>query len=1042
MTPSLLPVFIIGCALSAGLISLLIPEARQRWRAAINLSFAIVCLLLIATVATQVYAGVSVNIRVAFLPGIDLHLHVDALSMLFGALSGVLWLITTLYAIGYLDTYRNKSRFFGFFGLSVAATLGVAFSANLVTFVIFYEFLTLATFPLVAHKGDDASLKAAKTYLKYTFFGGAALLAGVVWLRLFAGPMTFTATGVLSAMEGLDIWPLQAIFVLIMLGLAVKAAIVPFHGWLPVAMAAPAPVSALLHAVAVVKAGAFGIIRVVYDVYGIELSRELGLTTGLAIFASITIVYGSVRAIWQTDIKKRLAYSTISQVSYIALGAAIAGPIATIGGMIHLVHQGLMKITLFFCAGSLAERLHVKSVDQLNGTGRAMPATMTAFTIAALGMIGVPPAAGFVSKWYLSNGAIEVGAYWVLAVLALSSLLNAIYFLPLIYRIWFRQAAPHLKIIPLRNSWMLTIPPTLTAALSLVAGVAANAAFSPLNWAKLIAAREYGEQFTLTFISETAQHYVALWIVVVPLLWLSLALLKRHVAWLTNSAWLAALPAIGAALWISPHASDFAWLFFGTQFQLDSSNREFLLLAGILWAACLLFASGYFKSHPQPRGFFIWSLLAMAGNFGLILTNDLFAFITLYTLMSLASYGMIVFSNTRQARLAGSSYIRWAIAAELLLFAGFSLMSQWQQIADTAALTMITAVFLFCGFGIKLGVFGLHFWLPLAHPAAPVPASGLLSGIMVKAGLLGIIKFVAFMPTDLADVVVVAGAVAIVFAVVAGLLQRQAKAVLAYSTISQMGIVVIALGSAVTQGYPWQLMAGSLTLFAFHHGITKAALFLSVGLVPPRRDWKWYHWALVVIPSLSIIGLPLTSAAVAKSGLAPLLGDGAAGMLVAGSVIGTTLLMLHFVLRLRVGERGSHHCPHWQALLPGWLLALAAPVAVFPFFALDSVITLAGEGALKTLLLSLAAFLLYPVITRVAGSHQKASDAPSLIVRVGRWLVRTLDTLPQHMPAMPRVKKPEISVITVQTERLFGYIVLTCVALLVYELFINAGGSA
>jgi multicomponent Na+:H+ antiporter subunit D len=275
----------------------------------------------------------------------------------------------------------------------------------------------------------------------------------------------------------------------------VKAALVPLHGWLPQAMVAPAPVSALLHAVAVVKAGAFGIVRVVYDVYGVEYAAELGVLAPLALVAALTIVYGSLRAMTQDGLKKRLAYSTVSQVSYIALGAAILGPIATIGGVVHLVHQGLMKITLFFCAGNLAETLGIHRVSEMNGVGRRMPWTMGAFTIAALGMIGVPPIAGFLSKWYLGAGAAQAGQDWVLWVLAASSLLNAAYFLPIVYAAWFRapdgpwpQDHRHGR---LETHWMLLVPPLVSGGLALLAGLLADAPFSPLSWAQLIAQREY-----------------------------------------------------------------------------------------------------------------------------------------------------------------------------------------------------------------------------------------------------------------------------------------------------------------------------------------------------------------------------------------------------------------------------------------------------------------------------------------------------------------------------------------------------------------------
>jgi len=288
---------------------------------------------------------------------------------------------------------------------------------------------------------------------------------------------------------------LTAIFVLLIAGLGVKAALVPLHGWLPRAMVAPAPVSALLHAVAVVKAGAFGIVRVVDDVYGVEFAASLGVTGPLAVVAATTIIYGSLRALFQDNLKRRLAYSTVSQVSYIVLGIAVVGPIATIGGLVHLVHQGVMKVTLFFCAGNLAETLGIHKVSDMNGVGRRMPWTMAAFTVGALGMIGVPPLAGFITKWYLGLGALDAGQDWVILVLAGSSLLNAGYFLPVLYAAWFKappDAWPAERAYGRREtSWALLLPPVVTALLTLAVGLLASAPFSPLQWARFITTQEY-----------------------------------------------------------------------------------------------------------------------------------------------------------------------------------------------------------------------------------------------------------------------------------------------------------------------------------------------------------------------------------------------------------------------------------------------------------------------------------------------------------------------------------------------------------------------
>ena len=492
---ALLPLALIGSSLLPGMFIFGLREDRVALRTTLNLTGAILKLLLVAVMLWGVSEGRAYATRLPLLPGIDLFLRADPLALLFITLSAQLWLLTTVYAIGYLEDSPNRSRFFGFFSLCVTATVGVALAGNLLTFILFYELLTLSTYPLVVHRGTEAALRAGRIYLAYTLGGGALLLLGGAWLYGITGTLTFTARGIVAPYAAGREGALCVIFALLIAGLGVKAALVPLHGWLPRAMVAPAPVSALLHAVAVVKAGAFGIVRVVYDLFGIEFAAQLRVTQPLAVMASITIVWGSLRALYQDDLKRRLAFSTVSQVSYIALGVAIAGPVATIGGIVHLVHQGLMKITLFFCAGNLAETLGIHKISEMDGCGRRMPMTMAAFSVAALGMIGVPPVAGFVSKWYLGLGAMEAGQHWVLAVLATSSLLNAAYFLPILYRAWFRPAQgawPAERHYPrAETSLALLAPPLITAALALAAGLLASVPFSPQEWAALVARREF-----------------------------------------------------------------------------------------------------------------------------------------------------------------------------------------------------------------------------------------------------------------------------------------------------------------------------------------------------------------------------------------------------------------------------------------------------------------------------------------------------------------------------------------------------------------------
>jgi multicomponent Na+:H+ antiporter subunit D len=492
------PLLLLLTSLVPGLLIFLLRDDQVRFRTVLNISGAIAKVGLVVVLVPPVVAGSTMEWRSPLLPGIDLVLRVEPLSLFFLGLSAVLWLATTIYAIGYLEASPGRSRFFGFFSLCVTATVGIALAGNLVTFIVFYELLTLATFPLVAHRGTPQALAGARIYLVYTLSGGIVLLAGVVALTHLVGPVEFTAGGVveLAILATNDPWLARAVFVALVAGLAVKAAMVPVHGWLPRAMVAPAPVSALLHAVAVVKAGVFGIVRVVRDTFGLTVADGLGVLVPLAVMAAITIIYGSTRALFQDDLKRRLAYSTVSQVSYVTLGIALLGVLSTTGGIVHLVHQGLMKITLFFCAGLFAETLGLHKVSELRGVARRMPLTAVACTVGALGMIGLPPLAGFVTKWQLGLGGIDGGHPWVVAVLLGSTLLNAAYFLPVIYTLWFADPgdAPAWSEVPERRGRLeaspaLLLPAVATAVAVIGAGVLAGAPYSPLDVARAIAAQ-------------------------------------------------------------------------------------------------------------------------------------------------------------------------------------------------------------------------------------------------------------------------------------------------------------------------------------------------------------------------------------------------------------------------------------------------------------------------------------------------------------------------------------------------------------------------
>jgi multicomponent Na+:H+ antiporter subunit D len=490
-----LPPILVATSLVPALITFRLGEERRAIRTTLNLTGALTKVALVVVMLVGVAQGHTYEWRMPFLPGADLVLRAEEVPLLFISLSALLWLTTTLYAIGYLEGSPHRSRFFGFFGLCVSSTVGIALAGNPITLLVFYELLTVATYPLVVHRGTEQAVRAGRVYLTYLVPGGAAVLIAVVWLHVLVGPVEFATGGapLLAASDGQG--ALTAIYGLFIVGFGVKAALVPLHAWLPRAMVAPAPVSALLHAVAVVKAGAYGIVRVTFDLFGVSLAEELRVLAPLALVAAVTIVYGSLRALTQDELKRRLAFSTVSQVSYIMLGVAVFGFLSATGGLVHLVHQGIMKVTLFYCAGNVAETVGVHHVSAMRGIGRRMPLTMAAFTIAALGMIGLPPTAGFVSKWYLGTGALEAGEPWVMGVLIASTLLNAAYFLPVIYRAWFvppeGEWETHVEGGRFETRWVLLLPPVLTALATLGVGVLAGSVVSPLEWASRIAEQIY-----------------------------------------------------------------------------------------------------------------------------------------------------------------------------------------------------------------------------------------------------------------------------------------------------------------------------------------------------------------------------------------------------------------------------------------------------------------------------------------------------------------------------------------------------------------------
>ena len=447
------------------------------WREALTFMAALVKFVLVLQLLPSALRGETVGLHLLEIaPGIGFSLAADPLGVFFALVASGLWIVTSAYSVGYMRGNREKkqTRYYASFALSLSATIGIAFSDNLLTFLIFYELLTLATYPLVVHKETPEAIRAGRMYLAYALTAGLLFLAGTIWIYFRVGTVDFSAGGFLmpgSFSKG----EMTVLFTLFMVGVGVKSGIMPLHSWLPAAMVAPTPVSALLHAVAVVKSGAFGVLRVTGFVFGPETMRVHGLDVLLACFAGATILLASLIAMQQDNLKKRLAYSTVGHLSYIALGAALVSTSAFTGSILHLSAHALMKITLFFCAGAIYVHAHKTEISQLNGLGRSMPFTFGAFTVGTLGLAGIPPLNGFVSKWWLGIGSLESGHVIVLVIFLVSGLLNAGYFLPIVIRGFFRRAPEDggQSVKGEASTWMVA-PLCLTAALSLVFGLFPN----------------------------------------------------------------------------------------------------------------------------------------------------------------------------------------------------------------------------------------------------------------------------------------------------------------------------------------------------------------------------------------------------------------------------------------------------------------------------------------------------------------------------------------------------------------------------------------
>jgi len=439
------PVNLVAAALLVPLgAAALIPLGHKypNLREAITILAAMMLALVVWSLLPWILAGARPRLTVTeVLPGLRLALAVEPLGMLFALVAGSLWLVNSVYSIGYMraNGEPRQTTFYMCFAVAIAATMGIAFAENLFTLFLFYEILTLSTYPLVTHKATPEAMRAGRVYLGLLIGTSMVLLLpAIIITSVVAGTLDFTDGGILSGKLGAA--GLGLLLALFIFGIG-KAALMPFHFWLPAAMVAPTPVSALLHAVAVVKAGVFTVLKVIVYIFGIDTLAQAGSGAWLAWVAGATIILASIAALRQDNLKKRLAYSTVSQLSYVVLASALFTPIAVAGAAMHIAAHAVSKITLFFAAGAIYTAAHKSEISQLDGIGIKMPWTMGAFAVGALAMIGVPPTAGFLSKWYILQGAMQSTNWLAVGIVVASTVLNAAYFLPIIFRAFLKTPA-------------------------------------------------------------------------------------------------------------------------------------------------------------------------------------------------------------------------------------------------------------------------------------------------------------------------------------------------------------------------------------------------------------------------------------------------------------------------------------------------------------------------------------------------------------------------------------------------------------------------
>ena len=868
------------------------PDARE----AASLVSAVLTFLLCILALPSAFAAQAVSTLPLFiLPGLSLQFTADAFGLLFASLASFLWIITTVYSIGYMRGLREHSqtRYYACFAVCIGAVMGVAFSTNLFSLFVFYEILAIAAYPLVVHIETQEALAAGRKYLFYTQAGGVAILAGIMALLAMGNTLDFIAGGN-PAIAAISPDFARLAFFLLLAGFAVKAALVPVHGWLPSAMIAPTPISGLLHAVAVVNAGVFGLIRLMLYLYGPGLMAGLGLQNIVIAVSVITIIVGSLLALLQDDFKLRLAYSTVSQLSYMILGAAVLVPpgisgvsdagraAAVIGATYAFCAHAFGKLTMFFVAGAVAVETGKKKISELDGIGRKMPWEFGAFTLAALSMVGLPPMAGFIAKYYLSLGigAGDISIWWILLILISASVLNLAYFLPVIMRAFFGKSEGEIPAVRMT----LRAPVLVTAAGALLLGLWTAYPLSPFALCARVAAdvTRTTVLVTGTFVPGTAIPPFLIFLIGAPLvLVLSGRARQAGLVALGGLALADVLLLPGGALAGAAAAGVMQWdlPFMGytlVLLRVDSLSY----MTGLIFAIITFLAIIYAAAVAAPR-LHLFALLYAGSSLGVVFAGDWITLLVFWELMAVTST-FLIWQEGGEAIRAGYRYLLFHGLGGTFLAAGIALLFLGAGSPIVGPLAGIPAatyqlwatVLIVLGIGVNVAFIPLHTWLPDAYPRANFVASVFLSVYTTKVAVYLLARaqpgteYIAYM-----------GVIMAVYGVTFAIFQNDMRRLLSYHIISQVGYMVAGvgmlgwLGAASVTG---QLgFDGGMAHF-FNNILYKALLFMAVGVI----IWKTGENALSRIGGLqkkmpvtalafwvaafSISGVPLFNGYVSK----------------------------------------------------------------------------------------------------------------------------------------------------------------------------------